>query len=79
MTWIVLPTGIFAALVIYVAGAITARVMYERGRLHQGSRTFRTLEFVYTPLQRVTDSSPGLEGWWESCVGMFVPKGKEEK
>ena len=71
--------SVFAALVIYVAGAITARVMYERGRLQQGSRTFRTLEFVYTPLQSATDSSPVLEGWFESCVGMFVPKRQDEK
>jgi hypothetical protein len=76
--WLWIPVCTVFALLIYLAGAITARVMYERGTLRQGSSTFRVLESFYTPLQTLCDSSPTFLRGYEACVAIFVPEKKDD-
>ena len=67
------------ALVIYFAGAVATRVMFERGALRQGSLTLRCLEFVYAPLESLYFASPVFRDAFDSCVHVFVPKPNAEE
>lgn len=74
-----LAYGAGVALMIYVSGAILARVLYERGYIRQGSPTFEVLESVYQPFQLLSDSSPTCVKAFDWAVGLFIPKKSASK
>jgi hypothetical protein len=73
--WLRIVFGVVVAVMVYVSGAITARVMVERGYFRIDSPTARGLEFVYLPLKSLLDASPAGRDAFESCAAFFVARG----
>jgi len=66
-------------LLLYISGAITARVLYLKGVLRDGSSALSLLETVFTPLDGAYSRSPIFKAGFDWCVARFTPKEKSEE
>ncbi len=76
--WLWIPASMTSALLIYLAGAIATRVMFERGKLPQGSWRYRAAVFIYQPLETVTASNLKFWSAFNACVHVFIPEKKDD-
>jgi hypothetical protein len=74
-----LVTCLTGAFFIYFGGAVTARVLYDRGKIKDNTRTLRVLEIIYTPLDSLYNASPAVERVFDGCVHVFVPEESDKK
>ncbi|MDB6024417.1 MAG: hypothetical protein JWM68_640 [Verrucomicrobiales bacterium] len=77
--WIWIPACTILALFIYLCGALATRVMWEKGKITQGSWTYSTVVFIYRPLDQVSASSPDFRYAFKACVDFLVPENKDGK
>lgn len=61
-------------LLIYISGAIAARVLYRKGILRDDSRTLNFVETVFTPVNYPYNQIPTFKAAFDGCVAIFVPK-----
>ena len=65
------------AVLVYLSGALAIRVMWERGRISEGSLTYRAVLFIYRPLEHLSASSPTFSQAFKACVDVLVPENKD--
>jgi len=51
--------------------------MWERGRISEGSLTYRAVLFIYRPLEHLSASSPTFSQAFKACVDVLVPENKD--
>jgi len=66
-------------LLLYISGAIIARVLFLKGIIPDRSRTLTFAETVFAPINYPYSYCPTFKAAFDSCVGVFVPKQRAEK
>ena len=68
---------VFGVFIIYFFGAVTARVLYVRGVLRDGSGMLSFVETALTPMHSLYGRSPAFKAGFDWCAGLFLPKQKD--
>ena len=63
-------------LLIYISGAIAARVLYRESILRDGSRSLSFVETAFTPVNYPYYQIPIFKAAFDGCVAIFVPEGE---